>query len=965
VNCHGGQKTRAGLDLTTRERLLRGGKSGPAVVPGKAKESRLYRRVVHADKPGMPFRRERLTKDQAALLAGWINAGAPYDRPLKKEAEKEGETWWSLKPLAKPSPPAVGLPRFEGWAITPIDRFILARLKVKGLAPSPPADKRTLLRRVTYDLIGLPPTPAELAAFLRDDSAQAYERVVDRLLASPHYGERWARHWMDVVHYAETHGHDQDRPRPNAWPYRDYLIRAFNTDKPYARFVQEQLAGDMLFPDDPAAVPALGLLATGPWDESSLRDIREDTIDRQIARYLDRDDMITTVMSTFASTTVHCARCHEHKFDPIPQKEYYALQAVFAGVDKAERPYDPDPRVAARRRKLRQEKARLEKLRHTADTSLLTKSVQAEVAAWEKKAARNALAWTALAPVAYTSAGGATLTKRPDRSLLAGGKRPDVDTYTITAHTDLKGITGIRLEVLTDDSLPHKGPGRQDNGNLHLNEFRVKAAPKSNSSKAKPVVLSNPTADFNQDGWTIAMAVDGNPKTAWGIYPKVGQPHRAVFEVKEPIRFAGGATLTFTLEQTHGGGHLIGRVRLSVTTAPRPLSATAAALPDNVVKILAVPVAKRTDRQKAELARFVLGEKVDRELAALPPPRLVYAGAHDFQPDGSFKPAPKPRPVHVLKRGDINRPGARALPGALSMIPGLEHRFNLADPDDEGGRRAALARWLTDPKNVLAWRSIVNRVWHYHFGRGLVDTPNDFGRMGSLPSHPELLDWLAATFLESGGSLKRLHRLIVTSAVYRQSSWHQPRFAEIDVDNRSLWRMNRTRLDAESVRDSVLLAAGKLDRTMGGPSVKQFVQKPGVHVTPVVDYLNFGVDRRENYRRSVYRFIFRTLPDPFMEALDCPDSSQLTPARNVSVSALQALAMLNNKFIVRMSEHIADRAARAGPDLAARVEAVYQLILGRKPTRRESAAVTRYAAKHGLTNACRILLNSNEFMFIN
>jgi hypothetical protein len=965
VACHGGKATRNGLDLTTRQRLLRGGKSGPAVVPGKARASRLYRRITRVEKPGMPYRREPLTKTQVGLLEAWINAGAPYDRPLDTESDKDEDPWWSLKPIVKPVLPHAAPAGFENWARSPIDRFILARLKEKGLAPSPAADKRTWLRRVSYDLIGLPPTPAELEQFLADHSANAYERVVDRLLASPHYGERWARHWMDVVHYAETHGHDQDRPRPNAWPYRDYLVRSFNADKPYARFVQEQLAGDVLFPDDPSVIPALGFLATGPWDESSLRDIREDTIDRQIARYLDRDDVVTTVMSTFVSTTVHCARCHEHKFDPIPQKEYYALQAVFAGVDKANRPYDPDPRTAAARRRLQRKKARLLALRTSADSLLLTAAVQAETAAWEKETARKRIVWTPLAPATATSAGGATLTRQKDLSVLAGGKRPDVDTYTIVAHTPMQGITGIRLEVLTDNSLPHKGPGRQDNGNLHLNEFKVRAAGQKTPDKVQPVTLNNPQADFNQDGWTIAMALDGNSRTAWGIYPKVGQPHRAVFEVKEPIRFPGGATLTFILEQTHGGGHLIGRVRLSVTNAPLPLSTGTDVLPEAVAAILAVAAEKRTQQQKGDLGRFLLQRRLDRQLAALPPPQLVYAGANDFQPDGSFKPAGKPRPIHLLKRGDINRPGAKAVPGTLSCVPGLESRFRLANPNDEGSRRVALARWLTDRKNVLAWRSIVNRIWHYHFGRGIVDTPNDFGQMGSPPTHPELLDWLAAKFLETGGSIKQLHRLIVTSAVYRQSSRHNPRCAEIDGDNRSLWRMNRTRLDAESVHDTVLLAAGKLDSAMGGPSVKQFLQKPGIHVTPIVDYLHFDVDRRENYRRSVYRFIFRTLPDPFMEALDCPDSSQLTPARTASVSALQALAMLNNKFMVRVSELIAARASKAGPDLGTRIDAVYRLVLGRKPTEREKAAVSKYAGRHGLANACRMIMNSNEFMFVN
>ncbi|HJT75993.1 MAG TPA: DUF1553 domain-containing protein, partial [Gemmataceae bacterium] len=291
--------------------------------------------------------------------------------------------------------------------------------------------------------------------------------------------------------------------------------------------------------------------------------------------------------------------------------------------------------------------------------------------------------------------------------------------------------------------------------------------------------------------------------------------------------------------------------------------------------------------------------------------------------------------------------------------------FALADPNDEGARRAALARWLTDPRNGLAWRSIANRVWEYHFGRGLVDTPNDFGRLGSPPTHPELLDWLAVTLQENGGSLKALHRLIVTSAVYRQSTRHNPAYAEIDADNHYLWRMNRQRLDAESIHDAVLCFSGKLDPKMGGPSVRQFIQTPGVHVTPNVDYLDFNPDDPANDRRSVYRFVFRTLPDPFMEALDCPDASQLTPVRNASVTPLQALALLHDKFVVRQCEHIAARVqANNGPDVAKQVAALYRLVLGRAPTAKESAAVSGYATKYGLANASRVLLNSNEFVFV-
>lgn len=945
VQCHGPGKVRAGLRLDSRQHATAALESGhKAVVPGQPEQSELLRRVTRTDKGRMPPRGEPVTPGQIEKLRQWIASGAPWPEH------------WAYRPLTKPVPPV------SSAGSSAIDRFIRAKLAERGLAPAPPADRRTLLRRVSFDLIGLPPTPAEIAAFLADRSPDAYERVVERLLASPHYGERWARHWMDVVHFAETHGHDQDRPREHAWPYRDYLIRAFNEDKPYGRFIQEQVAGDVLFPDDPWATVATGFLATGSWDESSLRDIREDSIDREIGRYLDRDDIVTTVMATFVSQTVHCARCHDHKFDPITQDEYYALQAVFAGTDKANRPYDPDPQIAARRQHLLATKARLAARKEAVEATLLDGALQAEVAAWEKTVAQAGQLWQVLTPVECQSAHGATLTPQSDGSILSEGKRPEKDTYTIVAHSDLPGITGIRLEVLTDDRLPHKGPGRQDNGNLHLNEFTVTAAPRDQPAAAGPVALRSAQADFNQEGWTVAHAIDGNPGTAWGIYPQVGKPHRAVFRFKEPLRRNGGATLTIRLQQTHGGGHLIGRLRLSVTAAPEPGAADT--LPASVTAILSVAPAERTPRQRAELAAHYLEQKLDRDLAALPEQRLVYCGTSTFKPDGAFAPARVPRPIHVLKRGDVRTPRGLAQPGTLSCVPGLEARFPPADHNAEGNRRAALARWLSDPRNGLTWRSIANRVWQFHFGRGLVDSPNDFGRMGATPTHPELLDWLAVTLQENGGSLKQLHRLIVTSAIYQQSSRHHPAGAAVDADNYYLWRMNRQRLDAEAIHDAVLRISGQLDPKMGGPSVRLFIQTPGIHVTPNVDYLNFSADDSANQRRSVYRFIFRTIPDPFMESLDCPDGAQLTPKRNASVTALQALSMLNDKFVIRQTEHIAERVAHAGADPEKQVAALYQLILGRTPTAKESKVVREYAVKFGLANACRVLLNSNEFVFV-
>jgi hypothetical protein len=676
------------------------------------------------------MRRQRSTAACLLLLAGL--SGIAAGEPDKQAPPARG---WSLRPIIKALPPEPP-ERFKAWPVNPIDRFVLDKLLAKRLEPSLPADRASLIRRVYFDLIGLPPTPEDVAAFLKDDSAAAYEKVVDRLLASPRYGERWARHWMDVIHFAETHGHDQDVPREHAWPYRDYLIRSLNDDKPYGRFIEEQIAGDVLFPGEPAAVVALGFLAAGPWDESSLRDIRADTLDRKAAQYLDRDDMIGTVSFAFLSTTVQCARCHDHKFDPITQEEYYGLQAVFAGIDRANRTYDTDPKVH--------------------------------------------------------------------------GRRLELD--------------GLKKALVT-------------------------------------------------------------------------------------------------------GPHAIARL-----------------LPNAFGKLA--------------LALWIEGE-----LTALGPPKLVFAASADFKPDGSFTPAQGCRPIHMLRRGDIKKPGAEMAPGALACVPDLEPNFMLARPDDEGQRRAALARWISSPKNPLTWRSIANRLWHYHFGRGIVATPSDFGRMGAAPTHPELLDWLAATLLEEGGSLKKLQRRIVTSATYRQASTHNVAFAKLDADNAYLWRMHRARLDAETLRDAVLQISGRLDLTMGGPSVKHFVQSPGIHRTPKVDYIAFGPDSPGAHRRSIYRFIFRTVPDPLFDALDCPDASQFTAVRTNSITALQALTLLNDPFMVRMSEHFAKRVAVAGP-AAEQVKLAYRLALGREPSEKESAALTSYASRHGMANACRLLFNCNEFMFV-
>jgi hypothetical protein len=635
------------------------------------------------------------------------------------------------------------------------------------------------------------------------------------------------------------------------------------------------------------------------------------------------------------------------------------LQAVFAGVDRADRLFDPDPAVQHERSALTRQKQEAATL--TAEQLLADARLQSELATLEDEFRRGRDAWTVVVPTAV-SAGGATASPEADGSVLFGGTLPDKDTYTFTFETDLQEITAVQLEVLTDPNLPHQGPGRQENGNLHLSEFKLLAAP-AGGGEPVAVPIASAFADFSQDGWDVAAAIDGKADTAWGIYPQVGKSHAAAFVLREPLALAQRMRLTVVLEQLHGRSHVIGRPRLSVTAASNPSAARPVSA--DLAAILAIAPSDRTTAQRVELARALLGWRVDRQLASLPAPQAVYAACHEFKGNNNFRPTPKPRPVHLLRRGDINQPLQEAAPGALSAVPGIESRFALAVPDDEGSRRVAMARWLTDPRNVLTWRSIVNRIWHYHFDRGIVDTPNDLGRMGGTPSHPELLDWLAVEFRDGGGSFKELHRLIVTSATYRQSSAIDPEKSRVDGDNRQLWRMNARRLDAESIRDAVLQVSGKLDLAMGGPSVRQFIESKGIHVTPNIDYRGFDVDSPGNFRRSVYRFLFRTLPDPLMESLDCPDGSQLAPVRSASMTALQALSLLDNPFIVRQSEHTAARLTAAAATTPERVCLLFRLVLLREPTDEERVKWAAYAEQYGLANACRMIFNTNEFVFVN
>jgi mono/diheme cytochrome c family protein len=946
--CHGPQKQSSGYRLDVKSiALARGELSAPNIVPGDSAASPLVRYISGADPEiEMPPRGEKLTAAEVALVRRWIDEGASWPEDASAAVADPGD-WWSLRPIERPEVP--------GGAANPIDAFVSATLSARGLAMAPEADARTLCRRVSFDLTGLPPTAEEVASFVADEDPSKYERLVDRLLASPRYGERWARHWLDVVHYADTHGYDKDKPREHAWPYRDYVIRALNEDRPYARFVEEQIAGDALYPGTRDGIEALGFIAAGPWDLIGHEEVSEEKIDGMFARHFDRDDMVGNAIGTFASVTVQCAQCHDHKFDPVPQRDYYALQAVFAAIDRAEKRYDPSPEVAA-------ERVALDGRR----TALV--------------AERTAL------DAAFREAGGAELARLDDAIARAerSGAAPEFGyhselsldpTATKWVQVDLgsaRAFDAVALYPCRDD---YNGIG---DGFGFPAEFRVEASD---------------DAEFARDVVVLARGSDamlGTPRTAPVVIDTPGAMARHVRVTATRLALRSG-DFNFALAELEvldaarrnlaegrpvasldsiEMGERWRRTNLTDGVAPARVASPSAL---DALRAQRESLRRTTEATETAARRDAIGRELaeaEAAIAALPPQQTVYAGTV-HEGSGAFRgtgaAGGRPREIRVLARGQVTQPGEIVQPAALSVLdPLLPSRFDLAPDAPESARRAALARWLTDARNPLVWRSIVNRVWHHHFGRGIVDTPNDFGRMGGAPSHPELLDWLAANFRdEMGGSLKSLHRLIVTSAAYRQRSDRSDPAAEaVDRDNRLLWRANARKLEAEAVRDAVLAASGSLDLAMGGPGYRDFAIEQPEH-SPHYRYDLADPDDPSTFRRSVYRFIVRSQMQPFMTALDCADPSQRVDRRNQSLSPNQALAFLNNGFMLVQAERLAERVRReAGDDPEAQAAQALRRALGRDATLDERARLAAFVREHGLANACRVLFNLNEFAFV-
>jgi mono/diheme cytochrome c family protein len=915
VRCHQPGTTKGDVSLATADDLL----GGSYVVPGKPGESQ-FLDLVTPDAPGrkprMPKEGKPLSDEQRALLRRWVAEGARWPKEVVVRAKaKADKSWWSLRPLAGGAPPAPpGLP--ADWAANPVDRFVFARLREKGLAPSPPADRRTLIRRVTYDLTGLPPTPEEVEAWLCDQSPDAYERLVDRLLVSPAYGEHWGRHWLDVVRFGESTGFERNIIIDNAWPFRDYVIRSFNEDKPFDRLVREHLAGDVIGHGNPAVEVGTAFLVCGPYDNVG----NQDAAQAAVIRANTLDDMIRATGEAFLGVTVGCARCHDHKFDPISAADYYRLYATFAGVAHGPRVVASPRQQKARRAKLAPLTAKRDRL--AAERGELLKAVQARA---EAKADEYEALW----------------------------KRPPVSRYGTEDTFPPVEAQHVRLTV----------EGRDDNPALRtgyrIDEFEAWTAedtPRNVALAANggtAAGASRAAKDF-ADAYTAGVTIDGKFGVCWIA---AGPELTVTFVRPERInRVVFSSDRPHALGPQHRNTSFVGEYRIEVSADGRTWQQVASShdrQPPSPAhrrqRFLDLEVTAAERQRLAELDAVI--PAADKAIAAVEPLPSWWVG--------QLRPAPGP--FHVFTGGDPQRKGAAVTPASPSLLSEVTHGYELPLAKPEGERRLALAEWLVAPDNPLTPRVLANRLWHYHFGTGIVDTPSDFGSMGGRPTHPELLDWLARQVHAHGWRLKPLHRLIVTSQTYRQSAAYRADAARIDGDSRLLWRFSPRRLSAEEVRDTMLAAAGVLDPRAGGPGFRlyQYLEDN------VATYVPLDRPGPETYRRAVYHQNARAARVDVLTDFDCPDNAFAAPRRAATTTPLQALTLLNHAFTADMAAALADRLWRdAGPDEAAQVRRAFALAFGRPPEPAEAEAGVRLVREHGLRAFCRALLNANELVYL-
>ncbi|MCU1325120.1 MAG: Protein of unknown function (DUF1553)/Protein of unknown function (DUF1549)/Planctomycete [Bryobacterales bacterium] len=897
--CHGEKVQSGGLRLDQKQ----------SAIP---KLTAIQERISGTgSKARMPLGGAPLSAAQINLVKAWIDSGADWpDTPLTGIAPKKKH--WAFVPPVRPAAPIVKDAR---WARNPIDRFVLAKLEAEALNPSPEAPKATLLRRLSLDLTGLPPTPEEVDAFLKDNSPRAYEKQVDRLLASPHYGEKWARQWLDGARYADSDGYEKDKPRL-VWAYRDYVINAFNKNLPYNQFVTEQIAGDLLPNATQDQKVATGFLRNSMINE-------EGGVDPEQFRMEAMFDRMDAVGKNILGVTIQCSQCHTHKYDPIQHEDYYRLFAFLNNSDEGSMAvYTPaeQAKIADIRRRLKS----------------LEKPVSEDTADPR---------WTVVRPeVDDISTGGQRYLPQPDGSLLAQGYAPTKHNVKLTIKTPLKSVGSIRLELLTDPNLPLGGPGRSIKGTGALSEIKVEAAP-MNDAAAKPaeIKIAKATADINlpetplepmfadksnkkRTTGPIEFAVDGVEETAWGIDAGPGrrnQPREAVFNLATPITNEEGSVIIVYLKQNAGGwnsddnqNNNLGRIRLSFAAEPN--------LQARAPKPTTPEIEALWKEYPEGSSQLVLHERAT------------------------------PRETHLLTRGDFLQPAKVVTPGVPAFLNPL--------PQTETLNRLALAKWLVARDAPTPARSYVNRIWQAYFGIGIVETAEDLGTQSSPASHPELLDWLAVEFMDRNWDVKAIHRLIVTSATYRQLSNVTPELEARDPYNRLLARGPRFRVESEIVRDIALAASGLLDGKIGGPSVNPpspaFLYLPPTSYGPKVWNESKGSER---YRRALYTFRFRSVPYPMLQAFDSPTGDSSCVRRARSNTPLQALTTLNEPLFLEAAKALAAKTqAEGGADDTHRLNFMYKRVLSREPSKPEATELLAVAGKHGWTVVARVLLNLDE-----
>jgi hypothetical protein len=976
--CHGPETQEAALRLDLETDAFRGGDSGPAVVPGRADESLILHRIESEGDDRMPPTGVPLTSEERHALRRWIETGAAF--PTGDPERDTRLEHWAWQPLQRRfSPPAANTADSPMDAANPpsdpIDAFVDSKLHEHGLVAQSSASHTQLIRRVWVDLIGLPPTPEAVDAFLTDTSPQAWEHVVDSLLASPEYGERWARHWLDIAHYADTHGFERDQRRDHAWRYRDWVIDAFNRDMPYDEFLRQQIAGDVLYHDDADATIASSFLAAGPWDFVGQAETPSPVI-RRLARADDLDDMVSQVMTSTCGITIHCARCHDHKLDPIPQREYYALTAIFSGVQRADRLVSVSEAAS-----LEATRTELQGRRAVLDQSI-----------------RQLTTGIDLADI--VGGGNGFGTGKPGVGIdpSTGEIRPSDDRKDF-----LKDVVPNRLNRTSNPLIDCVFIPDGDVGGDGVLDGSLRMVLDADGTLSAPVLARGIP---NTDG-TAWDAIRNGPVHAQHstrlndaerlIDEDYGPPHHSM------LALHANAAITLDLSRIDAADcqgpwvfetgigyfgqtpHLGADVRIFVDGDPvhqslglgrdAGLQSVALELPDDArfLTLMATDAGngighdqvcfidpqirpKHRSMSDATAARIATWQSeraaIDAQLAALGAVRKVYGVQ-----------AGQPTETRVLRRGNPEDAGDLVDPGTIGCVgPTLPTMARLAATASDAERRIALADWIAHPDNPLPARVMVNRLWHHHFGAGIVATPSDFGLGGTPPTHPELLDWLAADFQASGWSIKSLHRRICLSETYRRSSMRDSETAnQLDASNRWWWRQNPRRLDAESLRDAILATSGTLHRGMHGPGYQDFDYQE--EYAPV--YRHRVLEHRDVFRRSIYRFVVRTTPHPFLTTLDCPNPATLTPARTTTTTAIQSLAMLNNEFILQQSDALAKRLLReTHGDITAAVNLALRLAYGRRASPLELAEAVAFAQDAGLEQLGRILWNTSEFIYV-